>query len=186
MAYAYTCIYVKNVDQKKFVKWIEAKAEDFASENKKDKWDFSVEFEGGYAGKFWESLAFEMVNTFEGIVFSGSNSLDFGDHCTHTSFDCDGSEISLERSIACPWAYDDEDEEYDDEEEDYQNEMRALWEYEEGIHDCVKFSVGEAKSCRKVYESLNKELSQPARVEAACEEHNVSYERFQEVCKYFI
>ena len=70
---------------------------------------------------------------------------------------------------------------------DYEAEgMRALWELEEDAHDCVKFSVGEAELCWNVYEAVKKKLKSASHVEDACEKHNVSYERFQQVCKYFI
>ena len=70
---------------------------------------------------------------------------------------------------------------------DYEAEgMRALWKLEEDAHDCVKFSVGEAELCWNVYEAVKKKLKTTSRVEDACKKHNVSYERFQQVCKYFI
>lgn len=108
MADCYTCIYVKNVDQDEFEKWIRAKTDSYPhTEKRGDEWDFSVEFHGGYVGDFWESLAIEMLNIFKGIVFQGVNSDCYDDHCIHTRFDCDGSEVAINRDIEYPDEYED-------------------------------------------------------------------------------
>lgn len=180
MAEFVTELFCKNVEQEQFKKWIEEKEKAFSWYYTKEdplmkNWDVGICYECGHSGYFWESMALEMINSFNDIVFEGHNSVGDYEGMVVTDFICDGKEIKITRYIDLPSDYDDEEE---DEEEAIA--MREYLEAENDIPYDVTFSVNEVMACFKIYNMVSKNLNDAAQVKSACDEHKVSKEKFMQ------
>ncbi len=181
MADCYTELILKNVNQDEFKKWFDKKVDEFVYYSPAQDGGFGAEIEGGYGYYFWEALSFMMIDKFEGIVFKGSNQVDFGDHLVRTTFECDGKEIVLERTLEFPDSYDEEDDEFFEEECDEETDgWREILAIENDIPYSVRFSVAEVIACAKAYTELNKKLKDSALVKSVCDKYNISTEKLKQ------
>ena len=167
MAEGYTELILKNVNQDKFKKWFDKKIGTFAYYGPAED-GFGVEVEGGYGYYFWEAVSLMMVEQFEGIVFCGTNQVDFGDHLIRTRFECEGKKVQIERTIEFP---------DDDEEMDGWKEIIAM---ENDIPYSENFLTADISACAKAYKELDKKLKDTTLVKNVCATYGITEEKIKQ------
>jgi hypothetical protein len=178
MADIYSELVLKNVNQDAFKKWFDKKVGTFPDYAPAED-GFGVEVEGGYGYYFWEAISLMMVEKFEGIVFWGTNQVNFGDYLIKTSFECDGKAVLLERTLEFFDDYD-ADEEFEEEYDEEQDDWKEMIADENDIPYSVRFSTAEIIACAKAYKELNKKLKDTALVKNVCANNGITEEQIQQ------